>query len=51
MLYFLLQNGMESLRIIIVMDNEAQHIKTAFKKEQYDEAATAAMEVLKRGQS
>lgn len=33
------------------VDNEAQHIKTAFKKEQYDEAATAAMEVLKRGQS
>lgn len=33
------------------VDNEAQHIKTAFKKEQYDEAATAAMEVLKRGRS
>ena len=33
------------------VDNEAQHIKTAFKKDQYDEAATAAMEVLKRGQS
>lgn len=33
------------------VDNEAQHIKTAFKKEQYDKAATAAMEVLKRGRS
>lgn len=33
------------------VDNEAQHIKTAFKKEQYDEAATAAMEVLKHGRS
>ena len=33
------------------VDNEAQHIKTAFKKDQYDEAATAAMEVLKRGRS
>lgn len=33
------------------VDNEAQHIKTAFKKEQYDEVATAAMEVLKRGRS
>lgn len=33
------------------VDNETQHIKTAFKKEQYDEAATAAMEVLKNGWS
>lgn len=33
------------------VDNEAQHIRTAFRKEQYDEAATAAMEVLKRGRS
>lgn len=33
------------------VDNEAQHIKTAFKKEQYDEATTAAMEVLKHGRS
>lgn len=30
------------------VDNETQHIRTAFKKEQYDEAAIAAMEVLKR---
>ena len=30
------------------VDNEAQYIRTAFRKEQYDEAATAAMEVLKR---
>lgn len=33
------------------VDNETQHIKTVFKKEQYDEAATAAMEVLKNGWS
>ena len=33
------------------VDNEAKHIKTAFKKEQYDEAAIAAMEVLKHGRS
>lgn len=33
------------------VDNEAQHIKTAFKKEQYDKAAIAAMEVLKHGRS
>ena len=33
------------------VDNEAHHIKTAFKKEQYDKAAKAAMEVLKRGRS
>ena len=33
------------------VDNETQHIKTAFKKEQYDEAATAAMEVVKKGLS
>ena len=33
------------------VDNETQHIKTTFKKEQYDEAATAAMEVLKNGWS
>ena len=31
-----------------LVDNEAQYIRTAFRKEQYDEAATAAMEVLKR---
>lgn len=33
------------------VDNEAQHIKTAFKKEQYDEKVTAAMEVLKNGRT
>ena len=33
------------------VDNETQHIKTAFKKEQYDEATAAAMEVLKNGWS
>ena len=33
------------------VDNETQHIRTAFKREQYDKAATAAMEVIKRGQS
>ena len=33
------------------VDNEAQYIRTAFRKEQYDEAATAAMEVLKRERS
>lgn len=32
---------------VAFVDNEAHHIKTAFKKEEYDEAATAAMEVLK----
>lgn len=30
------------------VDNETQHIRTAFKKEQYDDAAKGAMEVLKR---
>lgn len=33
------------------VDNETQHIRTAFRKEQYDEVATAAMEVLKRERS
>ena len=33
------------------VDNEAQLIKTAFKREQYDEAAIGAMEVLKNGRS
>lgn len=33
------------------VDNETQHIRTAFRKEQYDEMATAAMEVLKRERS
>lgn len=33
------------------VDNETQHIRTAFRKEQYDEVATAAMEVLKREMS
>ena len=33
------------------VDNESQHIKTAFKKEQYDKAAVTAMEVLKRGRT
>lgn len=33
------------------VDNETQHIRTAFRKEQYDKAAMAAMEVLKHGRS
>lgn len=33
------------------VDNNSKHIRTAFKKEQYDNAAKAAMEVLKRGRS
>lgn len=33
------------------VDNNSKHIRTAFKKEQYDDAAKAAMEVLKRGWS
>lgn len=31
------------------VDNEKQHIRTAFKNTQYDDAAKGAMEVLKRG--
>lgn len=31
------------------VDNEKKHIRTAFKKEQYDDIAKAAMEVLKNG--
>lgn len=31
------------------VDNETQHIRTAFKKEQYDDVTRGAMEVLKRG--
>lgn len=33
------------------VDNETQRIRTAFRKEQYDKAAMAAMEVLKHGRS
>lgn len=33
------------------VDNNSKHIRTAFKKEQYDDAAKAAMGVLKHGQS
>lgn len=33
------------------VDNEAQRIRTAFKKEQYDKAAIGAMEALKNGRS
>lgn len=33
------------------VDNNSKHIRTAFKKEQYDDAAKTAMEVLKRGRS
>ena len=46
---------MEHLRIITVIkvrlfvNNENNSIRTAFKREQYDDAAEAAMEVLKHG--
>lgn len=33
------------------VDNEKRHIRTAFKKEQYDDAARKAMEVLRRERS